>query len=116
MNSDHINTLCVKHVYGAALTEAEKPLVDAYSRTPEGQRYLREVRQIMQTLQQVAEVPIKPVDHEAMIQRFEQSVRQTFDQAVIRPRGGAYSLPMGFGLLAGLLVLSKEGISSMSRF
>lgn len=105
MDTDDIKALCLKHIHSAALTESEKALVDDYSQTPEGQSYLREARQIMEALRTVANVPIKPVDHGAMIQRFEQSVHQTFEKAVIRPRGGTYSLPICLGVLAGIMIL-----------
>lgn len=105
MDTDDIQKLCLRHMEGAALTEAEATLVDSYSRTPDGQSYVREAREIMDALRKVADVPIEPIDPAAMIQRFEQTVRQTFETTVIRPPGGTYSLPISLGLLAGVFIL-----------
>ena len=105
MDTQEIRTLCLKHVYGAALTEAERALVDVYAQTADGRDYLRECREVKDLLKNVADVQIKPVDEEAMIQNFERTVRQTFKQTVFRPRGETYSLPIILGLLAGLLIV-----------
>jgi hypothetical protein len=105
MDTEEIRTLCLKYIYGAALTEAERALVDDYAQTADGRDYLRECREVKDLLKNVADVQIKPVDHEAMIESFERTVRQTFKQTVFRPRGETYSLPIILGLLAGLLIV-----------
>ncbi|MEZ6067993.1 MAG: hypothetical protein R3B90_20285 [Planctomycetaceae bacterium] len=38
MDTTETRTLCLKHVYGAALTEAEHATVDDYVRSPEERR------------------------------------------------------------------------------
>ena len=69
MDTKEIKTLCLKHVYGAALTEAERSLVDDYAQTADGEEYLRECREVKGLLKSVADVQIKPGDHEAMVER-----------------------------------------------
>ena len=105
MDTKEIRTLCLKHVYGAALTEAERALVDDYAQTADGRDYLRECQDGKGLLKNVADVKIKPVDHEAMIESFEHTVRQKFKQTVFRPRGETYGLPIILGLLAGLQIV-----------
>ena len=105
MDTNEVRALCLKHVYGASLTEAERTLVDEYAQTSEGKDYLRESREMKGVLNTVADIQIKPVDHQAMIQRFEHSVRQSFKETVFRRRGEAYGLPILLGLCAGLSIL-----------
>lgn len=108
MDTKEIRTLCLKHVYGAALTEAERALVDDYAQTADGKDYLRECREVKGVLNTVSDVPIKPIDHQAMIESFERSVRQTFKKTVFRPWWEANSPPIILGLLAGLSIVLGE--------
>ena len=105
MDTKEIRTLCLKHVYGAALTEAERALVDDYAQTADGKDYLRECREVNAALNTVADVQIEPVDHEAMVEHFERSVRQTFKKTVFRPWEETYSVPIFLGLAAGLAIV-----------
>jgi hypothetical protein len=105
MNTKEIRTLCLKQVYGAAMTEAERVLVDDYAQTADGMDYLRECRETKDLLKNVADVQIKPVDHQAMVESFERTVRQTFKKTVFRPRGETYSIPIFLGLLVGLAIV-----------
>ena len=105
MDTKEIRTLCLKHVYGAALTEAERGLVDDYVQTADGRDYLRECREVKDLLKNVADVQIKPVDHEAMVENFESTVRQNFNKTVFRPWWEANSPPIILGLMAGLFIV-----------
>lgn len=105
MDTKAIKTLCLKHVYGAALTDAERAAVDDYAQTAEGKDYLQECREVKGLLKNVADVKIKPADHEAMVQNFERTVRQSFQQTVFRPWWEANSPPIILGLVAGLFII-----------
>lgn len=105
MDTNEIKTLCLKHVYGAALTEAERTMVDDYVQTADGADYLRECQEVKGLLQNVADIKMKPVDHAAMVESFERTVRQNFNKTVFRPWWEANSLPIILGLLAGLLII-----------
>lgn len=105
MDTKQVKTLSLKHAYGAALTEAERNLLDEYAQTADGMADLQECREVRDLLRKVADVQIKPVDKEAMIQSFERTVRQTFRQTVLRPRGETYNLPITLGLLVGLFIV-----------
>jgi hypothetical protein len=105
MDTKEIKTVCLKHVYGAALTEAEQALVDDYAQTADGRDYLRECREVKDLLKNVADVKIKPVDHEAMVENFECTVRQNFNKTVFRPWWEANSPPIILGLIAGLFIV-----------
>ena len=113
MDINEIKTLCLKHVYGAPLAESERAVVDDYAQTTDGGTYLRECREVKHLLRSVADVQIKPVDHQAMVESFERTVRQSFQQTVLRPWGEAYSGPILLGLLASLLVVA-DGASVIS--
>ena len=104
MDIKEIRTLCLKHVYGAELTEAEQGLVDNYKQTADGRDYLRECREVKDLLKNAADVKIKPVEHEAMVENFERTVRRTFKQTVFQPWWEANSPPIILGLLAVLLI------------
>jgi len=106
METNEIKTLCLKRVYGAALTDAERAMVDGYTQTDEGRDYLQECREMKDILKNVADVKIKPTDHEAMVENFERSVRQTFQETVFRPWWEANSPPIILGLMAGLFVVA----------
>ena len=105
MDTKEIRTLCLKHVYGAALTEAERVLVDEYAQTADGRDYLRECREVKDLLKNVYNVQIKPSDHDAMVESFERAVRQRFKKLVFRPRRETYGLTIFLGLLAGLSIV-----------
>lgn len=105
MDTKAIKTLCLKHVYGAALTDAERAAVDDYAQTAEGKDYLQECREVKGLLQNVADVKIKPADHEAMVESFERTLRQTFQQTVFRPWWEANSPPIILGLFAGFFII-----------
>lgn len=105
MDSREIRTLCLRHVYGSALSEAERALVNEYVQTGEGADYLQECRELKDLLKSVADVKLKPVDHEAMVESFERTVRQNFNKTVFRPWWKANSPPLILGLLAGLLII-----------
>lgn len=105
MDTKEIRALCLKHVYGAALTEAERALVDDYAQSADGRDYLRECRETKDLLKHVADVQIKPVNHEAMVESFERTVRRTFNKTVFRPWWETNSPPIILGLLAGLFIV-----------
>ena len=105
MDTKLARTLCLKHVYEVALTDAEQALADDYAQTADGREYVRECREAKVMLKNVADVEIRPNDHKAMIESFERTVRQTFSQTVFRPRGEAYGPPIYLGLLAGFLIV-----------
>lgn len=105
MDTKEIRRLCLKHVYGGALSEAERASVDDYAQTADGSDYLRECREMKDLMKNVATVEIKPVDEEAMIQNFERTVRKTFTQTVLRPRRETYSLPAILGLVASVFIV-----------
>ncbi len=111
MDTKEIKTLCLKHVYGAALTEAERSLVDDYAQTADGEEYLRECREVKGLLKSVADVQIKPGDHEAMVEKFESTVRQSFNKTVFRPWWKANSAPIILGLMAGVFIVLDDGWS-----
>ena len=102
MDTNEIKTLCLKHVYGATLTDAERALVDDYAQTADGKDYVQECRETKDLLMNVADVKIKPVDHEAMVENFERTVRQSFNKTVFRPWWEANSPAIILGLLVGL--------------
>ena len=85
MNTQDMKPLCLKHVYGAALTESEQGLLNSYVQTTQGAEELNECQQMKNMLSEVADVKIKPIDKAAMIQRFETTVRDRFKQTVFRP-------------------------------
>lgn len=106
MDTKEIKTLCLKRVYGAVLNETENGLVDDYAQMSEGRDYLRECEEVKDLLKNVANVQIKPVDHEAMVERFESTVRQKFNETVFQPWWRANSAPIILGLMAGLFIFS----------
>ena len=110
MDTKEPRTLCLKHVYGAVLTEAERGLVDDYAQTADGADYLRECREVKDLLKSVADIKIKPVDHAAMVESFERTVRQNFNKTVFQPWWRANSAPIILGLIAGLFIFS-DGLS-----
>ncbi len=110
MDTKEMRTLCLKHVYGAVLSEAERGLVDDYAQTADGADYLRECREVKDLLKSVADIKIKPVDHEAMVERFERTVRQSFNKTVFQPWWRANSAPLILGLITGLFIYS-DGLS-----
>jgi hypothetical protein len=105
MDTKEIRKLCLKHVYGAALTEAERALVDDYAQSADGRDYLRECRETKDLLKHVADVQIKPVNHEAMVESFERTVRRSFEQTVFRPWWETNLLPIILGLFVGLSIV-----------
>ncbi len=111
METSEIRTLCLKHSYGAALTEAEQALVDDYTQTDDGRDYLQECREMKDLLNKVADVKIKPVDHDAMVDSFERTVRQNFNETVFRPWWEANSPPIILGLMAGIFIAFIDGWS-----
>lgn len=111
MDTKEIRTLCLRHVYGAELTEAERGLVDEYTQTTDGRDYLQECLEMKDLLKNVADVQIKPVDHEAMVERFESTVRQAFNKTVFRPWWEANSPPIILGLMAGVFIVLDDGWS-----
>lgn len=114
MDTKEIRTLCLKHVYGASLAETERGLVDDYVQTADGADYLRECREMKVLLKSVADINIKPVDHEAMVERFESSVRQSFNKTVFIPWWQANSVPIILGLMAGLFIAFDDGWSAIN--
>ena len=102
-----IRELCLKHVYGAPLTEAEQASIDAYTQTTEGKDYLQECQEIKDLLNNMADVKIKLVDHEAMVENFERTVRQTFQETIFRPWWEANSPPILLGLMAVVFILME---------
>lgn len=104
MDTKQIKTLCLKHVYGGALTEAERTLFDEYAQTADGVDDLREFREVKDLLKDVADVQIKSIDHEAMVESFESTVRQNFNKTVFRPWWEANSPPIILGLMAALFI------------
>lgn len=105
MDTREIRTLCLKQVYGASLTEAERAEIDEYAQTDVGRDYMRECQEVKDLLKNMADVKIKPVDHEAMVENFERTVRQTFQETIFRPWWEANSPPIILGLLAGLFIV-----------
>lgn len=105
MDTEQTKTLCLKYAYESALTEAEQALVDDYIQTDDGKNYLQECREMKDLLNKVADVQIKPVDHQAMVESFEKTVRQSFKKTVFRPWWEANSPPMILGLMAGLFIV-----------
>lgn len=110
MDTKEIKTLCLKRVYGAILTEAEHGLVDDYAQTDDGAQFVPECRELKVLLKSVADVQIKPVDHEAMVRKFESTARQSFDKTVFRPWWKANGAFVALGLMAALLI-ALEGWS-----
>lgn len=108
MDTNEIKTLCLKHVYGTTLTDVERALVDDYSQTTDGSNYLRECREMKNLLKNLADIRIKPVDHESMVRSFESTVRRNFEKTIFRPWWEANSPPIILGLFAGLLI-AQEG-------
>lgn len=108
MNTVEIKTLCLKKVYGVALTDAERGLVDNYAQTTDGSDYLRECREMKDLLKNVGDVEIKPVDHGTMVERFESTVRHKFNETVFRPWWEANSPPVILGLLAVFMTALSE--------
>lgn len=104
MDRNEIKTLCLKHAYGAVLTDAEQTLIDEYTQTTDGFEYLQECREMKDLMSNIADVEIKPADHAAMVESFERTVRQSFEKTVFRPWWEANSPPMILGLLAGVFV------------
>ena len=80
-------------------------MVDDYAQTADGEDYLRESREVKDLLKSVADVQIKPGDHEAMVESFESTVRQTFNKTVFQPWWEANSPPLMLGPMAGLLMV-----------
>jgi hypothetical protein len=111
MDTKEIRTLCLKRVYGVALTEAERALVADYAQTADGSDYLRECQEVKDLLKNVADVKIKPVDHEVMVENFERTIRQKFNETVFRPWWQANSAPIILGLMAGLFIVLDDGWS-----
>jgi hypothetical protein len=109
MDTKEIRTLCLKRVYGVALTEAERALVADYAQTADGRDYLRECQEVKDLLKNVADVKIKPVDHEVMVENFERTIRQKFKETVFRPWWQANSAPIILGLMAGLFIVLDDG-------
>lgn len=104
MDSNEIKTLCLKHAYGAPLSAAEQTVVDEYTQTPDGIEYLQECREMKDLMTNAADVQIKPVDEKAMIQNFERTVRQTFEQTIFQPWWKANSPPILLALIAALFI------------
>ena len=50
MDTKETKTLCLKQVYGAALTDAERARVDDYAQTADGRAYLRECQEVKDLL------------------------------------------------------------------
>ncbi|HCS50031.1 hypothetical protein [Rubinisphaera sp.] len=105
MDTKEIRTLCLKQVYGASLTEAERAEIDEYAQTEVGRDYMRECQEVKDLLKNVADVKIKPVDHEAMVDNFERTVRQKFNETVFQPWRQANSAFIILGILAALLIV-----------
>lgn len=114
MDTKEIKTLCLKQVYGAALTDAERARVDDYAQTADGKDYLRECREVKSLLKNVADVKIKPADHEAMVENFERTIRQKFKETVFQPWWRANSAPIILGLMAGLFIVLDDGWSAIN--
>lgn len=111
MDTKEIRALCLKRVYGAAMTERERDLVNDFTQTTDGMDYMRECREMKGLLSQMGDVSIKPVDHEAMVETFERTVRQSFDETVFRPWWEANSPAVILGLMAGLFIVFDDGWS-----
>jgi hypothetical protein len=111
MDSKEIKTLCLKHVYGTALTEAERRLVDEYTETDVGRDYLKECLEMKIIMNSLADVDIKPVDHDAMVERFECAVRESFDKTVFRPWWRSNFAFVVLGLMAGVFIVLDDGWS-----
>ncbi|MCA9059764.1 MAG: hypothetical protein KDA85_14755 [Planctomycetaceae bacterium] len=107
MEIKEIRTLCLKHVYGGTLGEAERTLINDYAQTDEGREYLQECREMKNLLTNVADVTIKPLDHEAMVESFERTVRQAFQQTIFQPWWQTNSPPMILALMAGLQIATS---------
>ncbi|QDV62592.1 hypothetical protein [Crateriforma conspicua] len=111
MDTKEIRTLCLKRVYGVALTEGERDLVAVYVQTADGRDYLRECQEMKDLLKDVADVNIKPADHEAMVENFERTIRQKFNETVFQPWWRANSAPIILGIMAGLFIVLDDGWS-----
>lgn len=111
MDTKDIKTLCLKHVYGAALTEAERGLVDEYTQTHIGRDYLKECLEMKNIMNSLADVVIKPVDHEAMVEKFECTVRESFDKTVFQPWWRSNIAFVVLGLMAGVFIVLDDGWS-----
>ncbi|WP_339750035.1 hypothetical protein [uncultured Rubinisphaera sp.] len=109
MDTREIRTLCLKQVYGASLTEAERAEIDEFAQTDIGRDYMRECQEVKDLLKNVADVKIKPVDHEAMVENFELTVRQKFNETVFQPWRQANSAFIILGILAALLIVVDGG-------
>ncbi len=105
MDNNDIRKLCLKQVYGAALTAAERASVDDYAQTADGMDYLRESREMKALLQNIADVKIKPVDHEEMVEDFERTVRQKLQETLFRPWWEANSPRIVLRLMAGVFIV-----------
>lgn len=111
MDTKEIKTLCLKYVYGAALTEAERGLVDEYTKTDVGRDYLKECSEMKNIMNSLADVVIKPVDHEAMVEKFECTVRESFDKTVFQPWWRSNFAFVVLGLMAGVFIVLDDGWS-----
>jgi hypothetical protein len=111
MDNKETKTLCLKRVYGVALTEAEQALVADYAQTADGRDYLRECQEVKDLLKNVADVKIKPVDHEAMVENFERTIRQKFKETVFQPWWQTNSPAILLGAMAGLFIILDDGWS-----
>lgn len=109
MDTEDVKTLCLKRVYEAELADAEQAAVDDFMQTACGMDYLRECSEMKDQLNHVANVEIKPVDHKAMVENFEATVRQKFDETVFRPWWKANSPAVILGLMAGLFIVLDDG-------
>ena len=76
MNVELARQFCLKVIYGGELTPEESSAYEAFVQTAAGQRYMAESREMKDTLNSIARVELVTEDKSAMIERFENLLKQ----------------------------------------
>ncbi|MED5447422.1 MAG: hypothetical protein VX304_04790 [Planctomycetota bacterium] len=76
MNEELARQLCLKVIYGGELTSEETPVFESFVQTDTGQQYLSRSREMKDTLNNIANVELVAEDQSAMINRFENLLKQ----------------------------------------
>ena len=76
MNEELARQLCLKVIYGGELTPEETPVFESFVQTDTGQQYLSRSREMKDTLNNIASVELVAEDQSAMINRFENLLKQ----------------------------------------
>ncbi|MEE2642344.1 MAG: hypothetical protein VX768_17060 [Planctomycetota bacterium] len=109
MNEEHAKQLCLKVVYGGALSIEEKPVWDAFMETDSGKQYLSQSSEMRLALNGIAKVDLIPEPPQDLADSFVEAYRRMSEKSQSAARlmtlisAAAFLLALAEGWQAGFV-------------